>query len=271
MLTVNAHRLSWQALIGMLLCGLPVVASAEGPYPSDSQASEEMRQGGSRQQIGAPQVLEIPPVQEIAPPVDHSSTVGERPADMGMPEGEGLGPDADQPLVTRRSYLGLLYVSADDEGAGVVVVDAIIGSPAARAGFIGEKTEMPATRTDQMMKVAMAALIMSPAAPAIVPLAIAHEMFFTCRPRGDVIVAIGDRLVRNAQDFNDEMRHYRPGEQVTFSVKRCGKSTQITAQLEEEAAERLSYDGIEVEDQSSSSYQEPSNVGITTSGSSSLR
>jgi S1-C subfamily serine protease len=151
-----------------------------------------------------------------------------------------------------------------------VVVDTIVGSPAARAGFIGEKTEVPSTRTEQMMKVAMAALVMSPAAPAIVPLAIAHEMFFTCRPRGDVIVAIGDRLVRNAQDFNDEMRHYSPGEQATFSVKRCGKPTQITAQLEEEPAEDLSYDGVEVEDRTPSSYREPSNVGITTSGSSFL-
>ncbi|MGE0682584.1 MAG: PDZ domain-containing protein [Candidatus Binatia bacterium] len=270
MLTVNAHRRSSQALIGMLLCGLPAVASAEGLYHSASQSHEEMEQGTGRQQIGAPQVLEIPPVQETAPSIDSSSAVDGRPIDIGTPQSDSLRPGGDPPSAARRSYLGLLYVSADDEEDGVVVVDTIVGSPAARAGFIGEKTEIPSTRTEQMMKVAMAALVMSPAAPAIVPLAIAHEVFFTCRPRGDIIVAIGDRLVRNAQDFNDEMRRYRPGEQVTFSVKRCGKPAQITAQLEEEPAESLPYDGIEVEDQSPPSYREPSNVGITTSGSSFL-
>jgi S1-C subfamily serine protease len=200
----------------------------------------------------------------------NSSAMDERPADMGTPQGDSPRPGDAQPPAARRSYLGLLYVSADNEEDGVVVVDTIIGSPAARAGFIGEKTEIPSTRTDQMMKIAIAALVMSPAAPAIVPLAIAHEMFFTCRPRGDVIVAIGDRLVRNAQDFNDEMRRYRPEEQVTFSVKRCGKPAQITVQLEEEPVERPFYDGIEVEDQTPSSSRTPSNVGITTSGSSFL-
>jgi hypothetical protein len=270
MLTMNARRLSWQALIGMLLCGLPVVTNAEGPHRSASQADGEMEQRAGRQPIGAPQVLEIPPMQEIAPPISNSSAVDERPAEIGMPQGDSLRPGDVQPPAARRSYLGLLYVSADNEEDGVVVVDTIIGSPAARAGFIGEKTEIPSTRTDQIMKVAMVALVMSPAAPAIVPLALAHEMFLACRPRGDIIVAIGDHLVRNAQDFNDEMRRYRPGEQVTFSVKRCGKPAQITAQLEEEPAERLSDDEIEVEDQTPSSYRGPSNVGITTSGSSFL-
>ena len=265
MLTVNARRRPSQVLIGMLLYGLPVVVSAEGPHPSSSEAYEEAGQ----RQIGAPQVLEIPPVQEIAPPAETSSAVDARPSEMGTSQDGAPRPGGDQPPAARRSYLGLLYVSADDEGDGVVVIDTIVGSPAAQAGFVGEKTEVPATRTEQMMKVAMAALVMSPAAPAIVPLAIAHEMFLTCRPRGDVIIAIGDRLVRNAQDFNDEMRRYRPGEQVTFSVRRCGKPAQITAQLEEEPAESLPYDGIEVEDRSPPSYQEPNNVGITTSGSSS--
>lgn len=266
MLTMSAHRRPSQVLIGMLLYGLPVVVSAEGPHPSSSETYEEAGQ----RQIGAPQVLEIPPVQEIAPPTGTASPVDARPSEMGTPQDDSLRQSSDQPPAARRSYLGLLYVSADNEEDGVVVVDTIVGSPAARAGFIGEKTEVPASRTDQMMKVAIVGLTVSGVgAVAVMPLILAHEMFLACRPRGDVIVAIGDRLVRNAQDFNDEMRHYRPGEQVTFSVKRCGKPAQITAQLEEEPVESLPYDGVEVEDQSPPSYQEPNNVGITTSRSSS--
>lgn len=265
MLTMNARRLSRQVIIGLLLCGLAAVASAEGPRPSSPPAYDERGQSAGQRQIGAPQVLEIPPVQEIAPPGNNSSAADEPPAGMETPQRDSLRAGDAQSPAARRSYLGLLYVSADNDENGVVVVDTIAGSPAARAGFIGEKTDVPASRTDQMMKVAMAALVMSPAAPAIVPLALAHEMFFTCRPRGDVIVAIDHRLVRNAQDFNDEMRRYRPGDQVAFSVKRCGKSAQLTAQLEEEPAEYLS-DEVEVEDQTPANYREPHTVGITTPG-----
>lgn len=247
MLTTNAPKRLWQTLLGMVLCGLSVVVNAQDLQRSVSQIDEKTIRSQGRPSIGAPQVLEIPPVQKAAPAPDYAPTIDEPPSAVGMSQNQPPRPDPDQSLAaTRRSYLGLLYVSGDNDEDGVVVIDVIAGSPAARAGFVGEKTEVPSTRTEQVMKVAMAALVMSPAAPAIVPLALAHEIFMTCRPRGDIIIAIGDRLVRDSQDFNDEMRQYQPGQEVTFSVRRCGKPTQISVQLEEEPVDYLSDEAREM-------------------------
>jgi S1-C subfamily serine protease len=75
---------------------------------------------------------------------------------------------------------------------------------------------------------------MSPAGPFAIPLAIAHDMYMGHQSPGDVIVAVGDRPVRNAQEFSEAMRRYQPSETVSFSVLRNGKPLQITVQLEEE-------------------------------------
>jgi S1-C subfamily serine protease len=129
----------------------------------------------------------------------------------------------------------MLYATAEDEGrSGVKVLDVIPGSPAAHAGFVGVRTPVPETRTEQAMKVAIVALAMSPAAVAVIPLALAHQMFLTCHSPGDVISAVGDQMVRNAQEFSQELRRYRPGDSVAFSLMRCGKPLQITAVMEEE-------------------------------------
>src|SRR5262245_48867839 len=140
MLMMNARGRSWQALIGMLLCGLPAAASAEDPRRSVRQAAEEVGQLSGQQPLGAPQVLEIPPTQEMTPPSDPPAVV-QHPSSMGAPQDESLRSSPDQPTAAaRRSYLGLLYVSTDDGENGVMVLDVIPGSPAARAGFVGEKT-----------------------------------------------------------------------------------------------------------------------------------
>jgi S1-C subfamily serine protease len=49
-----------------------------------------------------------------------------------------------------------------------------------------------------------------------------------------LIVAVGDHQVHDAQEFSEEMRHYQPGETVSFSVVRGGKPLHIAVQLEEE-------------------------------------
>jgi len=75
---------------------------------------------------------------------------------------------------------------------------------------------------------------MSPAGPFAIPLAIAHDVYMGRQTPGDVIVAVGDRSVRTAQEFSEAMRRYQPSETVSFSVLRNGKPVQISVQLEEE-------------------------------------
>jgi S1-C subfamily serine protease len=75
---------------------------------------------------------------------------------------------------------------------------------------------------------------MSPAGPFAIPLAIAHNVYMGRQTPGDVIVAVGDRSVRTAQEFSEAMRRYQPSETVSFSVLRNGKTVQISVQLEEE-------------------------------------
>jgi len=239
MLTIDTCGIRSLVLVSMLLYGFPSAVRAQD-FSSSAPSSEESSPQSSRQtQVGAPQVLEIPPVQEPSLPASTDAAVP--PHRTSYIEGvrvDDLSSESYPPQVSRRrTYLGLRYVSVEEEGGGVMVIDTLANSPAARAGFIGEKTEIPATGTQKMMKIALAALVMTPAAPAVIPLAVAHEMFLSCHPRGDVIVAIGDRLIRDAQDFNDEMRQYRPGDQVAFSVTRCGKPLQLSVQLEEEPQE----------------------------------
>lgn len=241
MLTVNVLGIGRLVLMGMLLYGLPAAASAQDRSPSTAQDREATPQHSGQTPVGAPQVLEIPPIQETPSPPPASPVPPHRTSYIGGVQVDDLSPDSyPPPMNMRRTYLGLQYVSSEEEDGGVMVIDTLPDSPAARAGFVGERSSTSPTRTEQIMKMAMAALVMTPAAPAVVPLAVAHEMFFACRPRGDVIVAIGDRPIRDAQDFNDAMRHYHPGDQVVFSVKRCGKPLQISAQLEEEPEEPLS-------------------------------
>ena len=59
-------------------------------------------------------------------------------------------------------------------------------------------------------------------------------MYTSRQSPGDLIVAVGDHPVRDAQEFSEEMRRYQPGDTVSFSVMRGGKPLQLTVQLEEE-------------------------------------
>jgi S1-C subfamily serine protease len=207
--------------------------------------NDEIAEKAGQSRPGAPQVLEIPPTQDAeapsaaVPPVD--TPLREREPIRGS---EDLGderttrqelPSSSSP--TGRPYLGLVYISTEMENGGVEVLDVLVGSPAARAGFVGSRTPVPDSRTDQLMKVAVVGLMMSPVGFAVIPLMLAHEMFLSCHPRGDVILAVGDQAIRNALELNDEIRRYHPGEQVVFSVVRCKKQMQITAQIEEEASD----------------------------------
>jgi S1-C subfamily serine protease len=115
---------------------------------------------------------------------------------------------------------------------GVKVLDVVPGSPAERAGFSG--ANRPSEGQSTLIKAAIVVLAMSPAGPFAIPLAIAHDMYMSKQSPGDVIVAINNQPVHNAQEFSEAMRRYQPKETVAFSILRAGKPMQISVQLEEE-------------------------------------
>jgi len=151
---------------------------------------------------------------------------------MGDPNDDGLRPEATMPVAAKRNYLGVLYATAEEGPVGVKVLDVVPGSPADRAGFQGVNAR--GTHSSDLVKAAIVVLAMSPVGPFAIPLAIAHDMYMSRQSPGDLIVAVGDHQIRDAQEFSEEMRHYQPGETVSFSIMRGGKPLQIAVQLEEE-------------------------------------
>lgn len=195
--------------------------------------------GRQGRKIGAPQVLEIPaqelpvvapsPAVPEAVPPPSTSTSG-----LGAPDDAGLQAQTSpsSPQQQRRPYLGVLYATAEEGPAGVKVLSVVAGSPAARAGFLG--ADAPEAGGSSLFKAAIVVLAMSPAGPFAIPLAIAHDMYTNRHPPGDLIVAVDNQPVRDAQEFSDKLRCYQPGDTVVFSILRAGKPGQIAVQLEEE-------------------------------------
>jgi len=237
---VKALRTTSWLLVTAVLCGLPVALSAQEGQPASPPtagtvlAPLENRQGRS---VGAPQVLEIP-AQELTPPEVAAPQPGELPSaneralGVGDPHDDGLRPEATMSVAAKRNYLGVLYATAEEGPSGVKVLDVVHGSPADRAGFQGVNT--PGVQSSDLVKAAIVILAMSPVGPFAIPLAIAHDMYMSHQSPGDLIVAVGDHQVHDAQEFSEEMRHHQPGDTVSFSVMRGGKPLQITVQLEEE-------------------------------------
>jgi len=227
-------------LVTTLLCGMPTSLPAQEAQSVSSSAADmaevplDTRQGRT---IGAPQILEIP-AQELASPTPAAPQpwelppANERALGMGDPNDDGLRPEVTMPIASKRNYLGVLYATAEDGPQGVKVLDIVQGSPADRAGFQG--VNAPGTNSNDLLKAAIVVLAMSPVGAFAIPLAIAHDIYTGRQSPGDLIVAVNDHPVRDAQEFSEEMRRYQPGETVLFSVMRAGKPVQITVQLEEE-------------------------------------
>ncbi|MBI3247007.1 MAG: PDZ domain-containing protein [Deltaproteobacteria bacterium] len=249
MLLMNARKRSCQMLIGMLLWGLPIIGMAREPRYADTPIEETTDQSPGRQSLGAPQVLEIPPVQEAAPtpaevpPVDSSASSSfpppeapYEPARDSVSEQSRISPPPieanSQEATAPRTYLGVLYATAEEGAVGVKVLDVIPGSPAARAGFEGANTPPP--QSNELVRTALVILAMSPVGVFAMPLVIAHDMYMASRSPGDLIVGIGAQQVRDAASFGQAMHGYRVGDTVAFSVLRNGKPLQISVQLEEE-------------------------------------
>jgi len=212
-------------------------------------------QGRQSPSVGAPQVLEIPIPQTTAAlsapsetaPVSQTSDFGEFNTNAGWPANAATTPDDQFPewygqsqdgldeletAALKRTYLGVLYATSEEGPEGVSVLSVIDNSPAARAGFEGANT--PPSQNSGLMKAAIVVLAMSPAGPFAIPLAIAHDMYTNRHPLGDLIVAVKDQPVRNAQEFTETMQRFQPGDRVPFKVLRQNKLLQITVALEEE-------------------------------------
>ena len=211
-------------------------------------------QGRQSPSVGAPQVLEIPIPHAAAPlSVPAETAPGSQASDFGdfdsnadwsttatapydqFPEWYGQSQyelDGLETVAVKRTYLGVLYATSEEGPEGVRVLSVIDNSPAARAGFEGVNT--PHSEKSGLMKAAIVVLAMSPAGPFAIPLAIAHDMYTNRHPAGDLIVAIKDQTIRNAQEFTEAMQRYQPGDRVPFKVLRKNKYLQITVALEEE-------------------------------------
>ena len=251
---MKTYRLPYWLVVATLLCAGVWSHTTYAAQPAVSSTGEESGEVPPGQRIGAPQVLEIAPQleerdlatetqpQEI-PPVtpDRSVERTEPPAteqaartvEQLPQQGEHVRPGEDVRGITgQRNYLGVLYATAEEGPVGVKVLDVVPGSPAERAGFSG--ANRPSEGQSTLIKAAIVVLAMSPAGPFAIPLAIAHDMYMTKQSPGDVIVAINNQPVHNAQEFSEVMRRYQPKETVAFSILRGGKPMQISVQLEEE-------------------------------------
>jgi len=217
------------------------------PMPVHAQnGGSASTQGTQSPSVGAPQVLEIPVPQTTAP-ASQTSDFGEFDSNAGWPATAATTPDDQFPewygqfqdgldeletAAPKRTYLGVLYATSEEGPEGVRVLSVIDNSPAARAGFEGANT--PPSQKSGLMKAAIVVLAMSPAGPFAIPLAIAHDMYTNRHTPGDLIVAVKEQPVLNAQHFTETMQRYQPGDRVPFTVLRQNKTIQITVALEEE-------------------------------------
>ncbi len=190
-------------------------------------------------EVGAPQVLEIPvqsgrtqPTVPLETPTSGHLPLHEDWSSAATDMSEWPDPFAAE---SKRTYLGVLYATAEEGPEGVRVLSVIEGSPAHRSGFEGVNAPTQHNRNDLVKKAAIIALAMSPAGPFVMPLVAAHDHLTRERhPVGDLIVAVENTPVRTAQDFTEVMQRYAPGDQVAFSVLRKNQPRQITVTLEEE-------------------------------------
>ena len=206
--------------------------------------------GQTSRNVGAPQVLEIPiqsnPTQssvpvETPPPAQLSDFGDVDPnGDWSSPATDGQFPDWSDPSFEAaeisRTYLGVLYATAEEGPEGVRVLSVIKGSPAYRSGFEGVNTPARDNQND-LMKAAIVVLALSPAGPFVMPLAIAHDIYKNRHPAGDLIVMVENTPIRTAQEFTAAMQHYKPGDRVSFQVRRKNQLLQISVTLEEEPLE----------------------------------
>ena len=226
--------------LALALCVWPLVPHAQESQPSPDTA-EPATLGVSpapdltATQPAATEASGAPPQVILGQATDHASDPTE-PAPDALPPDFWAAPESEQPT-EQRTYLGALYATPEHEGLqGVQVLSVIPGSPAARAGFIGANT--PQQQGTNWFRVAVLALSMSPAGAFAIPLTIAHHVYTNRHAPadlpGDLIIAINDTPIPDAQAFSRTLGSYEPGDRVTFTFIRAGKPMQIAVTLESE-------------------------------------
>lgn len=196
---------------------------------SQTEDIEASSPAQSQGRIGAPQVLEIPVIEPppSLPPLSKQEEWKDRQLSPQEAPAEWAHIAAPH-----QGYLGVLYGTAEEGPAGVKVLGIVEGSPAERAGFQGPLRSP--TWKDQAIKMAIPLLVLSPAAPLAIPLAIIHDVYHDRQDLGDLIVEVEGQPVRDAQEFSEAMRRFGPGDTVSFAVMRGDRIMHLSAQLEEE-------------------------------------
>ena len=162
-----------------------------------------------------PQVMEMPAAQTP-------------PAPALQPELSTQQPTAAARAATRPAkpaYLGVAGQTAQScrYPAGVRITRVIEGSPAQQAGLKGEGTL-------SWQEAMTGVLAMTPLAPLVLPFVTESEHGGS----GDLILAVDGKRIHNREELEQEMKGFRPGDTVYFSVLREESGVrQIPVQLAE--------------------------------------
>lgn len=185
---------------------------------------------GQDKTIGPPQVIEIP-LHALSPGTPSLSREAEHAKHLTLDQSTA-GLVHSGPSV-HHGYLGVLYATAEDGSAGVRVLDVIPGSPAERAGFFAPG---PVPREiETVLNNTIFFLLLTPAFPLGILMSGTHEMYHRgLHDREDMIVAVDEQPVKDAQEFDARMHNFAPGDTVTFLVRRGNRYVRLTAQLEAE-------------------------------------
>jgi hypothetical protein len=222
-------KLHWLSVIFAVVFTTLLTFTVYGQEATLSTSQAQDTETSSPARIGAPQVLEIPAIEP--PPSPPPLSKQEEWQDRQLP-GQEAPAKWSHTAAPHQGYLGVLYGTAEEGPAGVKVLGIVAGSPAERAGFQGPLRSP--TWKDQAIKLAIPLLVLSPAAPLAIPLAIIHDVYQNRQDLGDLIVEVEGRPVRDAQEFSEAMRGFGPGDTVSFAVMRGDQVVHISAQLEEE-------------------------------------
>jgi S1-C subfamily serine protease len=217
----------------LLLPASPVLAqqspSWQGPHPQQHPApapsAQEPRPPAipqaspppSTQNEGEahPQVMEMPTAQTPPAPAPQSDLSTQQPAAAARATSRS----------TKPAYLGVAgqTVQSCRYPAGVRITRVIEGSPAQQAGLKGEGTL-------SWQEAMTGVLAMTPLAPLVLPLITESEHGGS----GDLILAVDGKRIHNREELEQEMKGFRPGDTVYFSVLREESGVhQIPVQLAE--------------------------------------
>ena len=231
---MSADRPGLLALLTFLLLLAPPVLAQQSPSWQGPRPHQHPALAPSAQEPRPPAI----PQPSLPPSIQNDGEahpqVREMPAAQTPP---ALAPQPDlstqQPAATARAttrpakpaYLGVAGQTAQAcrYPAGVRVTRVIEGSPAQQAGLKGEGTL-------SWQEAMTGVLAMTPLAPLVLPFITDSEH----GGAGDLILAVDGKRIHNREELEQEMKGFRPGDTVYFSVLREQNGVhQIPVQLAE--------------------------------------